>query len=246
MKFEKMVIIVTGGAGGIGFASARGFLKGGAKVALWDRDPVALKAALDALEYPEDRVRAYELSVNNPQQVEEIFAKVEEDLGEVDVILCNAGITRDAMLHKMEERQFDEVLDTNLKGVFLCGQAAAKRMRERGRGVILSTSSIVGIHGNIGQTNYAASKAGVIAMTKTWARELGPKGVRANAVAPGFVETEMINTVPQKVKDLVCSQTSLGRMGKPEEIANAFLFLASPEASFITGQVLCVDGGLTL
>jgi len=246
MKLENKVVIITGGAGGIGLVTARRFLEEGAKVALWDLSGPGLNKALESLGATQDRLRAYEVSVTDSFQVEKSLTRVEKEFGAVDIIICNAGITRDAMIHKMSEEDFDQVVDVNLKGVFLCGQAAAKRMRERGSGVILSTSSIVGLGGNIGQTNYAATKAGVIAMTQTWARELGRKGVRANAIAPGFIETEMIGTVPEKVKDLVRSSTSLGRLGKPEEIANVFLFLASEEASFITGQVICVDGGLRM
>ena len=150
------------------------------------------------------------------------------------------------MLHKMNSEQWNQVIDVNLKGVFHCGKAAAEIMREQGSGVILSTSSVVGLDGNIGQTNYAAAKAGGIAMTKTWAKELGSKGIRVNAVAPGFTATEMINTIPPKVIDLVIQKPPLARIGKPEEIASAYCFLASDDASFITGQVLSVDGGMTL
>lgn len=246
MRFQEKVVIITGGAGGIGLITAQRFLQEGARVALWDYSSEGLARASAKLEHGTDKLRAYEINVTDEHQVEHVFQQVEQDLGAVDIIICNAGITRDAMLHKMSVEAFDAVIDVNLKGVFLCGQAAAKRMRERGSGVILSTSSIVGIGGNIGQSNYAATKAGVIAMTQTWARELGSKGVRVNAVAPGFIETEMIQTVPDKVKDLVKSHTSMGRLGKPVEIANAFIFLASEEASFITGQVLSVDGGLRL
>ena len=150
------------------------------------------------------------------------------------------------MLHKMTQDHWNQVIDVNLKGVFNCGQTAAKFMREQGSGVILATSSVVGLDGNIGQTNYAAAKAGVIAMTKTWAKELGSRGVRVNAIAPGFTATTMMDTIPQKVIDMVVNKTPLARIGQPEEIAAAFCFLASEEASFITGQVLCVDGGMTL
>lgn len=246
MRFQDKVVIVTGGAGGIGLATAKRFLEEGARVALWDYNSDGLARASAYLQQDFEELRAYEVNVTDEYQVDSTFRQVEEDLGAVDIMICNAGITRDAMLHKMSVEAFDAVIDVNLKGVFLCGQTAAKCMRERGSGVILSTSSIVGIGGNIGQSNYAATKAGVIAMTQTWARELGSKGIRVNAVAPGFIETEIIQTVPEKVKVMVENHTSLGRIGKPIEIANTFIFLASEEASFITGQVVSVDGGLRL
>ncbi|MBI4861447.1 MAG: SDR family oxidoreductase, partial [Candidatus Riflebacteria bacterium] len=168
------------------------------------------------------------------------------DLGPVDVLVNNAGITRDAMLHKMEEAQWDAVIDVNLKGVFLCGREAARRMRERGRGVILNTASVIGLYGNVGQTNYAATKAGVIAMTRTWAKELGRKGIRVNAVAPGFTLTQMTKAMPEKVLIGLEERTPLGRFASAEEIAAAFAFLASDDAAFVTGHVLSVDGGLTI
>lgn len=246
MLLENKVAIVTGAARGIGFAVAKRFLQEGARVAIWDVNEELLSEASKRLEVGEDRLITMAVNVTNAQAVEESYTKVEEAFAPVDVIVNNAGITRDAMLHKMTEEQWDQVIDVNLKGVFLCGQTAAKRMRERGTGVILSTSSIVGLCGNMGQTNYAATKAGVIAMTQTWARELGGKGVRANAVAPGFTNTEMTAVIPEKVINLMNSKTPMGRFAEPSEIAAAFTFLASDEASFITGQVISVDGGLTL
>lgn len=246
MLLENKVAIITGAARGIGFAVAKRFLQEGARVAIWDVNEELLSEASKRLEVGEDRLITMAVNVTNAQAVEESYTKVEEAFAPVDVIVNNAGITRDAMLHKMTEEQWDQVIDVNLKGVFLCGQTAAKRMRERGTGVILSTSSIVGLCGNMGQTNYAATKAGVIAMTQTWARELGGKGVRANAVAPGFTNTEMTAVIPEKVINLMNSKTPMGRFAEPSEIAAAFTFLASDEASFITGQVISVDGGLTL
>jgi len=246
MLLENKVAIITGAARGIGFAVAKRFLQEGARVAIWDVNEELLSEASKRLEVGVDRLITMAVNVTNAKAVEESYTKVEEAFAPVDVIVNNAGITRDAMLHKMTEEQWDQVIDVNLKGVFLCGQIAAKRMRERGTGVILSTSSIVGLCGNMGQTNYAATKAGVIAMTQTWARELGGKGVRANAVAPGFTNTEMTAVIPEKVINLMNSKTPMGRFAEPSEIAAAFTFLASDEASFITGQVISVDGGLTL
>ncbi|MCJ8347465.1 3-oxoacyl-ACP reductase FabG [bacterium] len=245
-RLNNKVAIITGSARGIGFATAKRFLEEGANVALWDIQEDLLEKAKETLNLDDSRVRVYKVNVCDQNSVESAYQEVENDFGSVDIIVNNAGITKDAMLHKMSEEQFDQVINVNLKGVYLCGQAAAKKMREHGHGVILNTSSVVGIYGNIGQTNYAASKWGVIGMTKTWAKELGSKGIRVNAVAPGYTMTEMMETVPEKVLDTLKATTPLKDLGQPEDIANAFLFLASDEAKFVTGHVLSVDGGLTI
>jgi 3-oxoacyl-[acyl-carrier protein] reductase len=166
--------------------------------------------------------------------------------GRIDVLVNNAGITQDARLQNMSLEQFDRVIDVNLRGVFHCAQAVAKHMVAQGSGVILNASSVVGIYGNFGQTNYAASKFGVIGFTKTWSRELGPKGVRVNAVAPGFIATPILNTIPEKVIAEMAQRVPLRRLGKPEEIANVYAFLASDEASYINGEVIEVSGGMTV
>ena len=246
MRLEGKTAVITGGARGIGFATAKRFLAEGAKVALWDVQAGLFEEALSRLEVGPDRVRAYEVDVTSREQVQQTLARVEAELGPVEVFVNNAGITRDAMLHKMTDAQWDAVINVNLKGVFICGQEAALRMRERGRGVILNTSSVVGLYGNVGQTNYAATKFGVIGLTMTWAKELGRKGIRVNAVAPGFTLTEMVQTVPEKILAGMAEKTNLGRLGNPEDIAAAFAFLASDDAAYITGQVLSVDGGMTL
>lgn len=247
------IAIVTGGARGIGFAVARRFTEEGASVALWDVEGGQLAGARTALAgtpvidgVPRPRVVAQQVDVTKADEVRQAMDQVERDLGPVDIMVNNAGITRDAMLHKMDDAKWDAVIDVNLKGVFLCGREAALRMRERGRGVILNTSSVVGLYGNIGQTNYAAAKAGVIAMTRTWAKELGPKGVRVNAVAPGYTMTDMMRTVPDKVLEAIGERVPIKRLGQPEDIAAAFAFLASDDAAYVTGHVLSVDGGLTL
>ena len=175
-----------------------------------------------------------------------MVAAVRVRFGRIDVLVNNAGITQDARLLKMTLEQFDAVVDVNLRGVFHCSQAVADCMVAQGSGVILNASSVVGIYGNYGQTNYAATKFGVIGFTKTWSRELGPKGVRVNAVAPGFVETPILATVPDKVLAHMCEQVPLHRLGRPEEIANVYAFLASDEASYINGAVLEVSGGMTV
>ena len=246
MKLKEKVSVITGGARGIGFAVAKRYAEEGAKVAIWDVLEDQLQAARTKLADAGHEVKTYVVDVSNSQQVAETMDKVEEDLGAVDILVNNAGITRDGMIHKMSDENWDKVVDVNLKGVFLCGREAAKRMRNRGEGVIINTSSVVGLYGNVGQSNYAATKGGVIAMTKTWAKELGRKGVRVNSVAPGYTMTEMMETVPEKILDNLKSKTPLQRLGSPEDIAAAFAYLASDEAAFVTGHVLSVDGGLTL
>jgi len=246
MKLRGKVAVLTGGAGGIGVACARRFLDEGARVVLWDLDEAALEKARRTRGAAGDGRETRALDVTDAEAVAAAFDDAESQVGEVDVVLNNAGITRDAMLHKMEDGACDAVVRVNLRGVFVVGREAARRMRERGHGVILNTSSVVGLYGNIGQSNYAATKAGVIAMTQTWAKELGPKGVRVNALAPGYVSTEMMATVPEKVLDLIRSRTPMRRLARPEEIAAGFAFLASDDASFVTGHVLSVDGGLVV
>ncbi len=172
--------------------------------------------------------------------------KVKEHYGKIDILINNAGITRDAMLVKMSEEQFDEVINVNLKGVFNCTQAVSKVMIEQGHGKIINTSSVSGVYGNVGQTNYAAAKAAIVGMTKTWAKELGRKGINVNAVAPGFTKTAMVDKMPEKILNYMESITSLKRLGEPIDIANAYLFLASDESNYITGHILHVDGGIMM
>ncbi|MCD4685599.1 MAG: SDR family oxidoreductase, partial [Anaerolineae bacterium] len=178
--------------------------------------------------------------------VKETIATVIDTYGQIDILCNNAGITRDARLVRMTEDQFDQVIAVNLKGVFNITQAVAPHMTKQGYGRIITASSVVGLYGNFGQTNYVATKAGVIGMTKVWARELGPKGVTANAIAPGFIATEMVLSAPQDILDRFIGMTPVRRLGEPEDIANAFLFLASDDAAFVNGTVLSVDGGLVL
>jgi len=175
-----------------------------------------------------------------------MVASVRDKYGRVDVVVNNAGITRDARLQKMTLQQFEDVIDVNLRGVFHTAQAVVDSMIEQGSGVILNASSVVGIYGNYGQTNYAAAKFGVIGFTKTWSRELGPKGIRVNAVAPGFIDTPILKTIPEDVLAKMREDVPLRRLGKPEEIANIYAFLASDEASYINGAVIEATGGLTL
>lgn len=242
-RLEGKVAIVTGGASGIGRAIVDRFVEEGANVSIWDVNEEAGNAAAAELG---DKVEFRKVNTADAAGVQAAVDAVVAKWGSVDVLANNAGITRDATLMKMTEEQFDQVIDVNLKGVFLCGQAAAKQMVAQGSGSIISTSSVVALYGNFGQTNYVATKTAVMGMTKVWARELGRKGVRANAVAPGFIATEMVKKMPEKVLDMMRDKTPLGRLGEPVDIANAFVFLASDESSFVNGTTLSVDGGIVL
>lgn len=249
---DGKVVIVTGAAAGIGRATAHRFAAEGAKVAGWDVQGDAAAFAAEMAEAGGEGV-LMRVDVTDSAAVNAAVEEVAAKWGGVDILINNAGILRDSMLVKykdgavqsvMNDEQFDAVLDVNLRGVFVCARAVAPKMIDRGGGVILNASSVVGLYGNFGQTNYIASKAGVIGMTKVWARELGRHGIRVNAVAPGFIATEILAAMPQKVLDSMTSRTPLGRMGKPEEIAEAYVWLASKSASFVTGAVLSVDGGV--
>ena len=227
------VVIVTGGAAGIGKATARRFAQEGCRVASWDVTEGA--AETGGMFQRVDVTRSEPVAA----AVEEVVAR----WGAIHVLVNNAGIIRDVTLLKMTDDQFDSVIAVNLKGVFNCTRAVAPHMVRSGGGAILNASSIVGITGNFGQTNYVASKAGVIGMTRVWARELGKHKIRVNAVAPGFIETDMIRSMPGKIQQTLIGRTPLGRMGQPEDVANVYLWLASDAASFISGAVIGVDGG---
>ncbi len=242
--FKGKVALITGGAGGIGQETAEQFLNKGATVEIWDMDADTGEGLVKQWSADGHRVHFEKVDVTDYEAVQKTMAELYERRGQLDVLVNNAGITRDATLKKMSPAHWQQVIEVNLNGVFYCGKAAAEIMREQGSGVILNASSVVGVYGNFGQSNYVATKSGVIGLTKTWARELGRKGIRVNAVAPGFIETPMVNTVPDKVLEKLKGQTPLGRLGKPEDIASAYVFLASGKAEFITGTVLQVDGGL--
>ena len=242
--FEESVVLVTGGADGIGRVTAQKFLEAGASVEIWDLNEDAAKDAVDSWKEQGFNPRFKNVNVADHEAVDSAMNELKEHWGRLDVLINNAGITRDGTLLKMDHDNFKSVIDVNLTGVFNCGKAAASIMADQGSGVILNASSVVAHNGNFGQTNYVASKSGVIGMSKTWAKELGRKGVRVNAVAPGFINTSMVESVPDKVLDQLKGNTPLGRLGEPEDIANAYLFLASDKAAFITGTVLNVDGGL--
>ena len=243
---QGKVVVVTGGAAGLGRAAVENFAAAGAKVSCWDMAAEAGNALAEQLTADGAEVEFRQVNVADSAAVDAAVAAVVERFGSLDVLINNAGITRDATLLKMEDEQFDQVIDVNLKGVFNCGRAAARVMVEQGSGCIVNTSSVVALYGNFGQSNYVATKSGVIGMTKVWARELGRKGVRVNAVAPGFIGTDMVMAMPEKVRDMMAGKAPMQRLGQPSEIADAYAFLASDHASFINGAVLSVDGGLTL
>ncbi|MBU9312849.1 3-oxoacyl-ACP reductase FabG [Burkholderia multivorans] len=246
MRLKGKVAIVTGAGQGIGAATALKFAREGASVAVCDLNADAVALVAGACREAGAQANGYVLDVANREAVSSTIAAVLAHHGRIDVLVNNAGITRDARLQKMTLKQFDDVIDVNLRAVFNTTQAVADIMVEQGSGVVLNASSVVGLYGNYGQTNYAASKFGVIGFTKTWSRELGPKGVRVNAVAPGFVDTPILSTVPEDVLAKMRAQVPLGRLGRPEEIASVYAFLASDEASYINGAVLEVSGGMTL
>jgi 3-oxoacyl-[acyl-carrier protein] reductase len=243
MRLKDRVAVITGGGRGIGRATALKFAGEGAIVALVDRDLPELEAVAAEIAAAGGRASVHQADIASRESIDKMVAEVVAAHSTIDVLVNNAGIIRDKQLLKMETADFDAVIDVNLKGVFHCTQACAAVMVENKKGVILNAASVVALYGNFGQTNYVAAKAGVIGMTKVWARELGRKGIRVNAVAPGFIQTRMTEGIPEKVMDMIVERVPLQRMGKPEEIANAYLFLASDEASYISGHVLSVDGG---
>ncbi len=237
LNLKDKVVIVTGGAAGIGRATVEKFKSEGAEVESWD---ITSEPKID---------------VTKKDSVEAAVNAVMKKYGRIDVLVNNAGILRDAQLVKwkdgsvvsvMDDATFDSVVNVNLRGVFICTRAVVPHMIKAGRGVILNASSIVGLYGNFGQTNYAATKAGVISFTRTWSRELGKYGIRVNAVAPGFIATEMVKAMPPKILQSMALHTPLGTLGEPEDIANAYAWLASDAAKFVSGAVLSVDGGLVM
>ena len=245
-RAQDKVVIITGGANGIGRVSALRFAAEGAHVVIWDIDAAKAEATRTKIIAQGGQAMAAVVNTTQPEQVVAAAQAVQDQYGRIDVLINNAGITRDATLRKMTLAQWQQVLDVNLTGVFVCTQARAPFMEAQQSGRIINTSSVVGLYGNFGQANYAATKAGLIGLTKTLARELGKYNITVNAVAPGFIATDMIDTVPEKVIDMLKSRTPLRRLGTPEDIANAYLFLASDEAGFISGMVLSVDGAVTI
>jgi 3-oxoacyl-[acyl-carrier protein] reductase len=246
MKLSGKVAAITGGARGIGYSTAVKFAAEGARVAVCDVNPELTRQTLADIRAKGGEAEGYAVDVTSKQQIAAMVKGVMAKWGRIDCVVNNAGIVMDAQLKNMTDEQFDKVIDINLKGVYNCTRAVVDIMLAQQSGVILTTSSIVGLYGNFGQTNYAASKFAVIGMTKTWARELGRKGIRAIAVCPGFIATPILKQMPEKVLQDMAGKVPLGRLGLPEEVANVFAFLASDEASYINGAVISVDGGMTL
>jgi 3-oxoacyl-[acyl-carrier protein] reductase len=245
MRLENKVAIVTGGGNGIGKATALIFAREGAKVAAADIDLEAAKAVAEEIKAAGGEAIALPVNTADRASVDAMVRAALDAFGQIEILINNAGILRDAQLLKLTEENFDAVIGVNLKGVFNCTQAVAAHMVERGSGRIVNASSVVALYGNFGQTNYIAAKSGVIGMTKVWARELGRKGITVNAVAPGFIATDMTKDLPENVVQMMLDKVPLKRMGSAQEVANAYLWLASDEASYVNGAVISVDGGVT-
>jgi 3-oxoacyl-[acyl-carrier protein] reductase len=249
LRLNKKVAIITGAANGIGFATAEKFINEGAIVIVCDINAEQTKQAVVALEEvtsTKNQAEGFVMNVTDRAGIDAVIESVIKKYGCIDILINNAGITKDARLVNMTEEQFDAVIDVNLKGVFNCTQAVVPHMLKAGKGAIVSASSVVGLYGNFGQTNYAATKFGVIGLTMTWARELGPKGIRVNAVCPGFVETGILSSMPEDVLKGMKDRSWLRRLGQPEELANVYAFLASDESSYINGIALEASGGISL
>ena len=246
MQLKEQVAIVTGGARGIGREIALVLARAGADVALWDVNAQAMEPTAGELRALGRRAESLVVDVTSAAAVDEAAAKILDKLGRIDILINNAGVTQDGLIVRMEEAQWDRVLDINLKGTYLCTRAVSKVMLKARRGRIVSIASIIGMIGNAGQANYAASKAGIIGLTKSVAKELGSRGVTCNAIAPGFIKTEMTERLPEAVKQKLLEQIPLGSLGEPSDVASAALFLVSDAARYITGHVLVVDGGLAM
>ncbi len=246
MRLKDKVAIITGAASGIGLATARVFAAEGARVVLADVDSSRTESARASIADAGGETLAVRVDVTDRASVDAMVAATRSHFGRIDCLVNNAGITKDARLVKMTEQQFDNVISVNLKGVFNCTQAVVPTMLEQESGVILIASSVVGLYGNFGQTNYAATKAGVIGFAKTWGRELGPKGIRTVAVCPGFVATPILETIPPAVMQKMVDKVPIGRLGRPDEIARVYAFLASDDASYINGTTIEVSGGIMM
>ncbi|MCK8520629.1 3-oxoacyl-ACP reductase FabG [Aquimarina sp. D1M17] len=244
MRLENKIAIVTGGARGIGKAISELFAQEGASVIIWDLLPEGEETAKNIVNNG-GVAEFVKISVTDKKTIEEAAERIRSKYGKIDILINNAGITKDRTLHKMSEEEWDAVIDVNLKGVFLCTQVVSKYMKEAGYGRIVSAASNVGLRGNFGQTNYSATKAGVIAMSKTWTMELGKYGITANALAPGFTLTEMTEQIPKEHIDGIKSQIPLRKAATPKDIAYGYLYLASDEASYVSGICLTIDGGIS-
>ncbi|KCZ71842.1 dehydrogenase of unknown specificity, short-chain alcohol dehydrogenase like [Candidatus Methanoperedens nitroreducens] len=246
MRFENKVAIITGAGSGIGRETALMFAKERAKVVVADINEKSGRETVTEIKKAGDEGLFVKVDISNKEQSKQMVMDTLGNYGRIDVLINNGGIIQDAFVSKMTEEQWDRVININLKGAFNCIQAVVDVMVNQGGGVIINTSSIVGLYGNIGQVNYAAAKAGLIGMTKTLAKELGRKGIRVNAVAPGFIVTPMTSNVPEKILEAMKEKTPLRRLGQTKDVAYAYLYLASDEANFVNGAVLSVDGGLVI
>lgn len=245
-SLKNKVAVITGGSNGIGRATVDKFLAQGARVIIWDISAEKGKAVESELKSKGFDIYFQAVDTTNIDGVKSAAEEIIKKYTKIDILINNAGITRDSTLLKMTQEQWQTVIDVNLTGVYNCTRTIAPFMVESGSGVILTASSVVGLYGNFGQTNYSATKGGVIAMTKTWAKELGRKGVRVNAIAPGFILTDMVKAMPEEVLQKMAAKVPLQKLGEPEDIANIYAFLSSDEASYITGTTISVDGGITL
>ncbi|GAA0892891.1 3-oxoacyl-[acyl-carrier-protein] reductase [Fulvivirga kasyanovii] len=245
-RFKDKVIVITGGASGIGKSAVSRFLRDGATVVIWDVNEAQGQDTLSEVRSNGSIADFMKVNTTNPEEVEQATLATIQKFGQIDVLINNAGITRDATIKKITYNEWQQVIDVNLTGVFNCTRSVIPQMIDKGYGRIINTSSVVGLYGNFGQVNYAATKSGVIGMTKTLAKELGKHNITVNAVAPGFIATEMVKTIPEKVINLMIDKTPLKRLGTPEDVANTYAFLASDEAAFISGAVISVDGAVTI
>lgn len=246
MRLKDKVALITGGARGIGQAIALGFAKEGADIVVADVNLETAQKTASEIELSGRKALALEMDVTNYDKVEEGINKILDKMGKVDILVNNAGITKDNLLLRMSQSEWDAVINVNLKGTFNCIKAVSRPMVKQRSGRIISIASIIGLMGNPGQANYAASKAGIIALTKTVAKELASRNIRANAIAPGFIQTEMTAKLPEDIKRRMLEAIPLAKLGTPEDVANLCVFLASDESSYITGQTITIDGGMVM
>jgi len=246
MLLSNKVALITGGARGIGKEIALIFAREGARIVICDVNSEELEKARIEIQGSSTDVLVFKVDVTNLKEVENMAGNILDNFGKIDILINNAGITRDALLLRLDESDWDKVIAVNLKGTFNCTKAVSKGMLKQRQGRIINIASIIGLIGNAGQANYSASKAGIIGFTKSVAREFASRSITVNAIAPGFIQTDMTDKLPQEIKEQMLKQIPLGRFGKPSDVAQAALFLASEASSYITGQVIVVDGGMVM